>query len=144
MPAGRCGAPRSRSGGASHGEADLSLENAPVRGLKAIDALGVNRERFQEWAGDPVVLTAGVDHDAGELPPFGGRGQVGYLDGRSEDPHFINHGALGSAFRKHAVLLVIKSQTRNRIAASAGSQGGSVSLPAYNMRRFSACVTGTL
>lgn len=40
---GRCGA----SGGVQDGEADFTLENAAVSGLKAIDALWTNREGFK-------------------------------------------------------------------------------------------------
>ena len=40
----RCGS----SGCVQHGEADLTLEDATVGGLKAISALGANRELFEE------------------------------------------------------------------------------------------------
>ena len=71
---GGCGS----SAGEAHGEADLPLENAAVRGLKAIDALGANRELFEERPRNPVVLTAGVDHHAREAPLFAWDGQVSH------------------------------------------------------------------
>lgn len=107
---GRC---RS-SAGVEHGKAHFALENATVRGLKAIDALGANRELLEERAGDPVVFTAGVDHDGGEMPTLIRHRQVGDFHRRPEDSHVVNHYGPAGDDRDHGVLPDIKSQSRRR------------------------------